>query len=141
MNNPKSAVDAITACGETVGSVTMTELTLGKAAVLEKAGSRFAGGLAPGERLTAEDVLLIVFVLAHTAQFSNALLRDGRFEDAVLEFADGIPLGASRELMDAISRILKRVSDVLPQGVSGGGDEANPPEAGTGVSPSSPGTP
>lgn len=137
MKNPKAAVEAITACGERVGGMVLGELTLGRAAVLDKAGSRFAGGLAPGEEPTPEDVLLIVFVLAHSAQESMALLRDGTFGDAVMAFADTVPLAAAQGLMGAVTRILKRVADVSPQGGAG----KNPPAAGTGCSPSSPGRP
>ena len=142
MINPKAALDAFTACGETVGAVTLSEITLGKAAVLERIGSplfarppeRAAGeggdaGDGPAEAPASDTAALLLptlFVLAHPSAAARRLLADGGFESAVDDWADAIPLRDGPALAAAFARIAGRLSAVMPSGEEGGAGKKDP---------------
>lgn len=125
MRNPQAAVDALTACGEKVGGVVLNELTLGRVALLEKVGSVFAKGRVDTSRLSTMDLLPVMYVLSASVVEVMAQIRDGTFDVAVMEWADGIAMGDIPKLSEAVKRIFRRVEAVAPQGmVDGeGGDE------------------
>ena len=142
MSNPKVAVSAMTACGERVGGIVLDELTLGRVAVLERIGSPFTRGNASGGRLGepslpdgadgadgaadaapmgTEDILPVLFVLATPAAEAMRQVRDGTFEDAVMAWADTVPMRDIPKLTEAMTRIFKRVEALAPSGADGEG--------------------
>jgi hypothetical protein len=124
MDNPKAALAAINAIGETVGKVTLTEVTLSKAAILEQIGSPVMSGK-KSKDITLGDVLPTLFVLATPALECKRLLADKSFDKAVTEWGDSIPVMDGTKLVQAMKRIMQRISDVAPQGMvseSGSGE-------------------
>jgi len=124
MDNPKAALAAINAIGETVGKVTLTEVTLSKAAILEQIGSPVMSGKKQKD-ITLGDVLPTLFVLATPALECKRLLADKSFDKAVTEWGDSIPVMDGTKLVQAMKRIMQRISDVAPQGMvseSGSGE-------------------
>ena len=116
MDNPKSALAALNAIGETVGKVTLSEVTLSKAAILETIGSPVMSGK-KAKDITLGDVLPTLFVLATPAFECKRMLADKSFDKAACEWGDSIPVMDGTKLVQAMKRIMQRISDVSPQGM------------------------
>lgn len=124
MDNPKSALAAINAAGEKVGNVILSEVTLSKAAILEAIGSPVMSGK-KAKDITLGDVLPTLFVLATPAFECKRMLADKSFDKAACEWGDTIPVMDGAKLVQAMKRIMQRISDVAPQGMvpeGGSGD-------------------
>jgi len=116
MGNPKAAVEAVTACGERVGDIVLNELTLGRVALLERVNSPFAKGSVDTAKVSTADILTVGYILAAPVAGVMAQVRDGTFETAVVEWADGIAVRDVGKMSDALGRIFKRVEAVAPSG-------------------------
>lgn len=118
MPNPTRALEAICAAGEVVGPVTLGELSLGNAAVLEKIGSPLMAEKPKLEKLRVLDLLPTAYVLAVDPAESMRALSRGReeFDAAVVAWAAKIPAGLGQELGAAVGRIFARVAAVSPTG-------------------------
>lgn len=116
MDNPKSALAAINACGEKVGKVTLSEVSLSKAAILEAINSPVMSGK-KAKDITLGEVLPTIFVLATPAFECKRMLADKSFDRAVCEWGEGIPVMDGAKLVQAMKRIMQRISDVAPQGM------------------------
>jgi hypothetical protein len=122
MNNPKAALDVLNAAGETVGAITLSEITLAKAAILERIKSPLAGGKKLKD-ITLDDVIPTLFVLANTARDCRVLLANNKFEAAVEAWADAINMADGMKLIDSLKRITNRLNGVAPEGMVDGDGE------------------
>lgn len=123
MNNPKAALDVLNAAGETVGKITLSEITLAKAAILDRIKSPLVTGKKMKE-ISLDDVIPTLFVLATPAGACRQLIANSTFDDAAVEWSDSIPMADGLKLFEALKRIANRLNGVAPSGmVSGDGDE------------------
>lgn len=123
MNNPKAALDVLNAAGETIGKITLSEITLAKAAILDRIKSPLVTGKKLKE-ISLDDVIPTLFVLATPAQACRQLIANSKFDDAAIEWSDTIPMADGLKLFEALKRIANRLNGVAPSGmVSGDGDE------------------
>jgi len=139
--NPKRALEALTAGGVEVDGITVRELTLGLAAVLERIGSPLVTARAKGEALTLRDMLPTMFAMTRPAAESDALLTSGGAEAlqaAAVRWADDLSTETGMKLVAACAAAVSRVARVSPQGLPDeDGPEGNGSAAGTaGSSPS-----
>ena len=124
MGNPNAAVEAITASGERVGDIVLEELTLGRVALLERVNSPFAKGSVDTAKVSTADILTVGYILAAPVAGVMAQVRDGTFETAVVEWADGIAVRDIGKMSDALGRIFKRVEAVAPSGADDEGKKS-----------------
>lgn len=134
--NPKRAVEALTAGGETVDGIRVRELTLGLAAVLERIDSPlFAGRPEGAAPLQLRDMLPTIYAMTRPAAESEALLTEGGPEmlmGEAVRWADGLTTETGMRLAQACAAAARRVARVSPQGVpEKGGAEGNGSAAGT----------
>lgn len=133
--NPKRALEALTAGGETVDGIKVREITLGLAAVLERIASPLLVPHPAGAPLQLRDMLPTVFVMTRPASESDALLTEGGPEmlmGEAVRWADGLSTGTGMRLAQACARAAGRVARVSPQGMPGKGEpEGNANAAGT----------
>jgi hypothetical protein len=116
------------ACGEGVGNVLLSELTLGHAVVLESIGCPLLQDEVELAKLRVMDLLPTIYVLGvPVAESMQAFNRGGKAAvlAAAAEWGAKIPLADGKPLCEAVGRIFRRVSVVAPQG----GPEGNVPAA------------
>ena len=116
MQNPKAALDVLTAAGETVGTITLSEITLAKAAILDRIKSPLVTGK-KFKDISFDDVIPTLFVLATPAADTKKLLAQNKFESAVETWSDTVPF--STGLFEALKRIAGRLNGVAPEGMTG----------------------
>jgi hypothetical protein len=116
MQNPKAALDVLIAAGEKVGKIHLSEITLAKAAIMD----RIKSPLVTGKKLkdiSFDDVIPTLFVLANPAIDSKKLLAQNKFDAAVETWSDTVPFSA--DLFEALKRIAGRLNGVAPEGMTG----------------------
>jgi hypothetical protein len=94
----------------------LREFTIGSYLLLQKLGNPLVAAQ-PGEiKLTDLQVLELLFVLSRPAREASEALSRGReaFEADVLEFAEGIPLGAMPQFEAAVKTLMERASATAP---------------------------
>lgn len=116
--NPDAATNAITAQGERVNEIYLTELTFAKAALLERIKSPYATGAHVDASAQLNDLMRAIFILAHPAQKTGELIAANAFQAAVDSWGDMIRMDELPLFADAIGRIFKRVEDVTPRGAA-----------------------
>lgn len=122
MNNPKAALDVLTAAGETVGKITLSEITLAKAAILDRIKSPLVTGKKMKE-ISLDDVIPTLFVLATPAATSRQLLSEKKFDDAALAWSDTVDFADGLKLFEALKRIASRLNGVAPSGMVDGDND------------------
>jgi hypothetical protein len=118
MQNPKAALDVLIAAGETVGKIHLSEITLAKAAILD----RIKSPLVTGKKLKEvglDDVIPTLFILAMSAETSRKLLSESSFDAAVIRWSDSIPFADGIKMFEALKRIAGRLNGVAPEGMTG----------------------
>lgn len=134
-NNPKRALEALTASGETVDGIKVREITLGLAAVLETIGSPFVTPRPKEQKLLLADLLPSLYVMTHPAAESENMLSTGGPEmlmSAAVSWSDGLTTEQGARLVAACARSASRVARACPQGVpEKGGSGGNGNAAGT----------
>jgi len=123
MQNPKAALDVLNAAGETVGKITLSEITLAKAAILDRIKSPLVTGKKMKE-ISLDDVIPTLFVLATPAAACRQLLANATFDTAAVEWSDAIPMADGLKLFEALKRIANRLNGVSPSGMVSGDDDA-----------------
>jgi len=125
---------AVCAGDRRAGGVTVHEITLGSAAVLEQIGSP----LVSGRDVTGmAGMIPTMFALTRPSREAMAILAaegpEG-FKAAAFDWADTLPVAAGREIALACADAARRVAGVAPQGApdgDGGDAEKNAGTAAT----------
>ena len=115
--NPKKVVEAFTASGASIAGIELREFSISTMLVLEKLHSPLVDKVEGAKvKLTDLDVMSLVYVLSHPSAECFALLRDGTktFDEAVVEFAEGIKPTALPALGDAINKLFARAMSTAP---------------------------
>jgi hypothetical protein len=118
MQNPKAALDVLNAAGETVGKIQLSEITLAKAAILDRIKSPLVTGKKLKE-VNLDDVIPTLFVLATSAADSRKLIAQDKFDAAVLDWSDSIAFADGILMFEALKRIASRLNGVAPEGMTG----------------------
>ena len=116
--NPKRVVRAFLPCSVTVAGLTLQPFTAGTILLLEKIDHPLVDDAAKRD-MTNEEVLALLFVLTRPVKESNALLNQGpeAFDDAVMEFAGGIPVARLKEIGAAVrSHFVAALETATPPG-------------------------
>ena len=116
--HPKAVVSAMLAAGKTVGGIKLREFTAGTSLLLQKLGHPLSVDPDTRPAMTDMDVMIMVYVLTHTAAECNALVDQGRpaFDAAVIEFSDTIPMDQLPALGAAINELLERAVSTVGGG-------------------------
>ena len=116
MGNPKRVVQAFIPPAAKAGGLTLRPFTAGTILLLERMEHPLVDDAAKRD-MTPEEVLSLVFVLTRPVKESNALLNQGpeAFSDAVVEFADTIPVADLKPVGEAIRAHFKAALSTAAQ--------------------------
>lgn len=137
--NPKKVVEALAARGSQHGAIRLREFTPATIVIMQKIGSPLMDAAGGRKEMTDMDILKMVFILAHPAGDSFSLISDGprAFEQAVIEYGDGIPLGDLPDLGKKLIQLFVRATSTAPAGAVPGAKKKGAEETKT-PSPTSP---
>lgn len=119
---PKKSIAALSAVGGDMGGIHLREFTSSTLVILQQIDSPLLR-LAAGKKnvhFSDLDALRIIFTLSHPPAESFALLSGGkaRFDSAVLEFGDKIPVAAFPALGQAVIKLFTKAASTAPSGPS-----------------------
>lgn len=117
--NPKKIVNAFTAAGAKVDNIELREFTPGSMLVLQKINSPLAIKNKTGKasvQLSDLDVLRTVFILAHPSKDVYRLASESmqNFDEAVIDWADKIPMALLPELGAKLRELFARAMSTTP---------------------------
>jgi hypothetical protein len=129
---PEVVCNALADGGIEVGGIKLGRFTLGTFLALQKMAHPILNGKR-GTKLTNEDVLRLIFVLAFGGKKAIALLAANMLEDAIMDMTENIDLAALPKLGDALGTLFERA-------LSTSGLPDTKKKDGSPMSPGSPGT-
>lgn len=111
MKNPNRALEALTTSETPVGKVSIREITLGLAGILERIDSPLVTGKNPKFIMEWAPTL---YAMTHTTPESERLLAQGRkaYDQAALVWSDTIPLVDARRILLAARDAGRRLAEV-----------------------------
>lgn len=122
---PSRGRDAALACGVSAGDCKVREITMAIGALLEEIESPLSTGRKPE---SSREMLPTFFIMTRPAAESQELLAQGRerFDKAVMEWADTLPVTAYAEIGAGVRHVNERLMRITGSGES---NEGNAPSA------------